>query len=52
MPAVGWKQHVGDLANTLKAFVGTNYLSLAYGFNLAGLGVSTTASHFLCLLHF
>ena len=46
MPDVGWKQHLGDLANTLKAFVGTNYLSLAYGFNLAGLGVSSTVSDF------
>ena len=41
MPEVGWKRHAGDLANTLKAFVGTNYLSLAYGFSLAGLAVKS-----------
>ena len=30
---------MSDFANILKAFVGTNYLSLAYGFQQAGIGV-------------
>ena len=37
---VTWRQHAIDSANTLKAFVGTNYLGLAYGFSQSGLGVS------------
>ena len=32
-------QKVIDFANVFKAFVGTNYLSLSYGFSQAGLGV-------------
>ncbi|KAI0232371.1 Proton-coupled amino acid transporter 2 [Lamellibrachia satsuma] len=33
-----WYYSIADFANIFKAFIGTNYLSLAYGFKQSGLG--------------
>ena len=37
---IKWYHHIADFANLLKAFIGTNYFSLAFGFRQSGLVVS------------
>ncbi|CAD5113387.1 DgyrCDS2560 [Dimorphilus gyrociliatus] len=34
---LSWYHYIGDLANITKAFIGTNYLAVAFGFSQAGL---------------
>jgi len=36
----GFLMHFGDFANILKAFIGANYLGIAYAFKRSGLVVS------------
>ena len=39
-PKARWYHYLGDFFNTLKAFIGTNYLALAFAFKQSGLIVS------------
>lgn len=32
----GWQQHAADFANVFKAFIGANYLSIAFAFAQSG----------------
>ena len=49
---IKWYHHIADFANLLKAFIGTNYFSLAFGFRQSGLVVSKeylmTATRRIC----
>lgn len=39
-PKPAWQNYVADFANMLKAFIGSNYLTVSYAFLQSGLGVS------------
>ncbi|KAL3876043.1 hypothetical protein ACJMK2_033929 [Sinanodonta woodiana] len=38
-PHIKWYIHLGDFANILKAFIGSNYLGIAFAFLQSGLGL-------------
>ncbi|XP_041364363.1 uncharacterized protein LOC121379778 [Gigantopelta aegis] len=49
-PRLRWYTHLADFANTLKAFIGSNYLTIAFAFKQSGLVMGVIGLLFIATL--